>query len=82
MDNPVTVSLTETEVREGNLLSDKEIEVLQLIFEGNSSSDVALIMSVSKRTIDFHVAKIYVKLGVNNRFQAYRKAIEMGLIDD
>lgn len=82
MDNPVTVSLGETDVREGNLLSEKEIEVLQLIFEGNSSSEVALILTVSKRTIDFHVAKIYMKMGVNNRYQAYQKAIELGLIDD
>jgi LuxR family transcriptional regulator len=61
-------------------LTDREREILRLIFDGKSSSEVAGIMSVSKRTVDFHLARAYVKLGVSNRFQAFKRAVDLGII--
>lgn len=61
-------------------LTDREREILKLIFEGKCSSEVAQILRVSKRTVDFHLARAYVKLGVSNRFQAFRRAVELGII--
>jgi DNA-binding CsgD family transcriptional regulator len=61
-------------------LTDREREILKLIFEGRCSSEVAETLSVSKRTVDFHLARAYVKLGVSNRFQAFRRAVELGII--
>lgn len=62
-------------------LTEREREILRLIFDGKCSSEVATILCVSKRTVDFHLARAYVKLGVSNRFQAFKRAIELGIIE-
>ena len=43
-------------------LTKREIEVLTLVVQGNSSKEVADKLFVSKRTVDFHLANIYDKL--------------------
>jgi len=58
----------------------REIEVLTLVIEGKSSKEVADMLYVSKRTVDFHLANIYDKLQVSNRVQAFRRAARLGLI--
>ena len=61
-------------------LTKREIEVLSLVIEGHSSKEVADLLYVSKRTVDFHLANIYDKLEVTNRVQAFRRAVRLGLI--
>lgn len=61
-------------------LTEREREILKLIFDGKCSNEVAQTLSVSKRTVDFHLARAYVKLGVSNRFQAFKRAVELGII--
>lgn len=61
-------------------LTKREVEVLSLIAQGNSSKETADALLVSKRTVDFHLANIYDKLQVNNRVQAFRAATRLGLI--
>lgn len=61
-------------------LTKREIEVLTLVIEGRSSKEVADMLYVSKRTVDFHLANIYDKLQVSNRVQAFRRAARLGLI--
>lgn len=67
-------------VEEPIKLTKREIEVLTLVIEGRSSKDVADMLFVSKRTVDFHLANIYDKLNVTNRVQAFRRAARLGLI--
>jgi len=62
-------------------LTEREREILRLIFDGKCSNEVADILCVSKRTVDFHLARAYVKLGVSNRFQAFKRAMELGIIN-
>ena len=75
------------EPREDNLeervvaLTKREIEVLSLVLEGKSSREVAAGLVCSKRTVDFHLARIYEKLQVSNRVQAMRRAALLGLVD-
>lgn len=61
-------------------LTNREMEILTLIAQGNSSKEAADALFVSKRTVDFHLANIYDKLQVNNRVQAFRAATRLGLI--
>ena len=61
-------------------LTKREVEVLNLVIEGNSSKQVAEQLYVSKRTVDFHLANIYDKLKVKNRVQAFREATKRGLL--
>jgi DNA-binding CsgD family transcriptional regulator len=61
-------------------LTDREIEVLRLILEGKSSKEAAAELCCSKRTVDFHLARIYQKLEVSNRVQAMRRVALLGLL--
>lgn len=62
-------------------LTKREREVLSLVVEGKSSREVAAALFCSKRTVDFHLARIYEKLQVSNRVQAMRRAALLGLVD-
>lgn len=62
-------------------LTKREIEVLSLVLEGKSSREAANSLYCSKRTVDFHLARIYEKLQVSNRVQAMRRAALLGLVD-
>lgn len=64
----------------GKGLTDREKEVLSLISEGRTAKEVANKLFVSKRTVDFHVARIYEKLDVCNRVQALRRASACGIL--
>ena len=55
-------------------LSEREIEVLQLIDEGLSNQEVARRLFLSLHTVKWHTGNIYGKLGVKNRMQAVAKA--------
>ncbi len=61
-------------------LTPTELEVLTLIAKGNTSKEAAKVSRVSKRTIDFHLANIFEKFQVNNRVQAIRCAIRLGIL--
>jgi DNA-binding CsgD family transcriptional regulator len=65
----------------GITLTRRELEVLALVVEGHSSKEVADMLYVSKRTVDFHLANIYEKLQVSNRVQAFRRATRLGLLN-
>jgi len=60
-------------------LTEREIEVLKQVLEGKSNKEVAVNLCCSKRTVDFHLARIYQKLDVSNRVQAMRRAANMGI---
>lgn len=66
----------------GDRLTDRELDILKQIFSGKCSSEVATTLQVSKRTVDFHLAKAYAKMGVTNRYDAFRKAVELGIISE
>lgn len=61
-------------------LSEREIEVLQLIAAGHSNKEIAQMLYLSQGTIKVHAHNIYSKLGVNGRTQAVAKARELGIL--
>jgi LuxR family maltose regulon positive regulatory protein len=61
-------------------LSEREIEVLQLLKTDLSGPEIAQQMMVSVNTVRFHTKNIYGKLGVNNRRQAVAQAESLGLL--
>jgi DNA-binding CsgD family transcriptional regulator len=48
-------------------LSEREREVAQLVSEGNTSHAIGLVLSLSQRTVDNHIASIFRKVGVKTR---------------
>jgi DNA-binding NarL/FixJ family response regulator len=63
------------------LLSPRESQVLWLLQEGRTVSDVAQLLHVSLSTAKTHVARVYEKLGATNRAQALMTAVRLGLRD-
>jgi LuxR family maltose regulon positive regulatory protein len=63
-------------------LSDREMEILQLVAEGLSNREIAQRLVLSLSTVKWHTSNIYGKLGVKNRTQAVARSREMGLVRD
>lgn len=61
-------------------LSPRELEVLQLLAQGQTNREIARALTVSVSTIKIHVEHILAKLGVSDRTQAAVRAIELGLL--
>jgi DNA-binding NarL/FixJ family response regulator len=62
-------------------LSPRELAVLKLIAEAYTSDQIALELSISRRTVDRHRENILAKLGMRDRVELTRYAIRRGLID-
>jgi two-component system, NarL family, response regulator NreC len=65
---------------EPELLTRRELEVLQLIVQGHTSSQIAEKLNISPRTVEFHRANIMSKLNIKNRVGLVRYAAENGLL--
>lgn len=62
------------------VLSAREAEVLRWMADGKTSSEAASILSLSERTVNFHVANALVKLGAANKTAGVVKAALLGLL--
>lgn len=62
-------------------LTDRETEALTWVAKGKSSADIAVLMNVSERTVNFHVNNVIRKLRVATRLQAAIRCAILGLID-
>src|SRR5215470_493509 len=62
-------------------LNDREIETLTWAARGKTSAEIAQILGLAKRTVDFHIDNARVKLGVSTRVQAAIKAATARLIE-
>lgn len=65
---------------ERHVLSERELEVLQLVAEGMRNAEIAASLYLSNSTIKNHLANIYRRLGVSNRRSAVQAARQMGLL--
>lgn len=61
-------------------LSEREQEVLGLLAQGLSNSEIATQLTLSLGTVKTHIANLYGKLSVNSRTQALAKARSLGLL--
>lgn len=61
-------------------LTDRELEVLQLVAQGLANKQIAEELYISEHTVKFHISSIYGKLGASNRAEAVTLGIRQGLI--
>ena len=61
-------------------LSAREAEVLRLVMDGLTNDLIADSLFLSPRTVHAHLTSVYRKLGVANRAEAVRVAVERGFI--
>jgi two-component system, NarL family, response regulator LiaR len=61
-------------------LTEREIEVLRLLADGQSNKEIARSLSIGEKTVKTHVSSILAKLGVFSRTQAALHAVQIGLV--
>ncbi len=62
------------------VVTKREEEVLQLIGDGCSTTEVAESLFISQKTVKNHLASIYQKLDARDRTQAVLRAVRMGIV--
>ena len=61
-------------------LTDRELEVLELLAEGVGNREIAARLGVSEHTVKFHISSILGKLGAESRTEAVTLGVRKGLI--
>lgn len=63
-------------------LTAREREIIQLLADGLSNKEIAARLTISTRTVNFHLDNIYSKLNVNTRTEAVVYALRQGWIQE
>lgn len=61
-------------------LSNREMQVLALIVQGQPNKEIAYQLSISPKTVQFHIKSIFNKMEVGSRTEAAAKALKLGLM--
>jgi|GEM_PF-722748 len=62
-------------------LTARELDIINLSVRGHSDREVAADLDITENTVNTHFRKIFRRLGVHNRVQAFVKAARHGIID-
>jgi DNA-binding NarL/FixJ family response regulator len=65
----------------GDSLAPRERQVLQLVAEGNTSKEIAVLLGLSVKTVDSYRARVMEKVGVHETASLVRYAIRNGVIE-
>lgn len=63
-------------------LTDRQREILKLIIDGKANKEIADILHVSIKTVEFHRARIMTRLGVKSAAELTKVALQQGLIPE
>ena len=63
------------------LLTDREVEILRHLVDGNRNRDIVVKLSIAEGTVKGHMKNIMAKLGANDRTQALAIALRRGVIE-
>ena len=74
------VQTTREERELGHDLTAREREVLQLVAQGLSNTEVGRQLAISRSTVKFHLSSIFSKLGVSNRPELIALAYQHNLV--
>jgi DNA-binding NarL/FixJ family response regulator len=72
--------IRKTQQKQGRNLTPREIEVIRLIAEDFANKEIAAVLNISPKTVEFHKNTIYAKLGVSGAAGVTRTAIRQGII--
>jgi DNA-binding NarL/FixJ family response regulator len=77
---PIEVAVQLMEHLGAEMLSKREVEVLQKVAGGNRNSDIATLLFISEETVKGHIKHIMEKLGASDRTEAVAIGIRRGII--
>jgi len=66
---------------QGVKIGKKQLDVLQLMFDGNSNKQISQIIGITEATVKYHTSQLFKQLGVKNRTSCVREAQRRGLIN-
>jgi len=61
-------------------LSERELQIIELVAAGLSNEKIAETLEISKRTVDNHISNILNKTATNNRVALVRWALQWGKV--
>ena len=64
-----------------DVLSNRELEVLRLVAQGNSNRETGALLSIKEETVKAHMSTILAKLGAKDRTHAVTIALRRGILD-
>jgi len=73
-------SVTLNEDLFGRKLTPRQRDVLQLVAEGKSAKDIAHVLNISVKTVEFHKASIFSSLGLRSTAELTRYAVQQGIV--
>lgn len=69
-----------SEFQNHGILSDRELQVIELVAAGLTNQEIAEKLAISKRTVDNHVSNILTKTATDNRVALVRWALQWGKV--
>jgi DNA-binding CsgD family transcriptional regulator len=72
VSHPSSSSSGSARVREGDLLTGREIEILGFVAGGERTQEIAHRLGISENTVKSHLTRVYKKIGASSRVQAAR----------
>lgn len=72
--------LNDIEVKDKNILTKREVQILNYLADGLKQAEIAEYIGLSRRTVQSVIYHIYEKLNVNTLGSAIKKGIELGVI--
>ena len=62
-------------------LTPRELDVIRHVAEGLSNKEIAQLLAISPRTVNFHLDNLFAKLGVRSRTEAAILALRQGWVE-
>jgi DNA-binding NarL/FixJ family response regulator len=68
--------------QDNQTLSERELQVLELVAAGLTNQEISEKLDISKRTVDNHISNILSKTATDNRVALVRWALQWGMVEN
>ena len=78
-------AFTTDQLREGQAglvkLTDRETQIVRLVLDGKSNDEIALALRTSRKTVEYHLSRLYERFGIMTRVELALRADHEGWLD-
>jgi DNA-binding NarL/FixJ family response regulator len=72
--------MSSSEAQNLGVLSERELQIVELVASGLTNQEIAEKLEISKRTVDNHISNVLTKTGTGNRVALVRWALQWGKV--